>query len=265
MAVTGALVVLTAVNDGIFPLPLAAKPIEVLSFAQLKKVEPTAPVKLIAPVAAPLQTNWSSGFTTVGIGFTVMVKYRIGPGQPFATGVTVMKPDCGIMPLLTGIKEGISPVPLAGRPMEGLLFVQLKLVPATAPVKLTAVVAVPGQNVWFAGCTTSGVGFTLIVNVLTMPWQGPPLVGVTVMVAVMGVLPVLTAAKKGISPEPLAGKPMDGLLLVQLKVVPLNVSINVTGLVVVPLHTTWFTGGTVMSGEGFTVILNESGVPVQVR
>jgi hypothetical protein len=128
-----------------------------------------------------------------------------------------------------------------------------------------AVLALPGQNVWFDGCTTSGVGFTLMVNVRTMPRHIPPFVGVTVMVAVMGVLPVLTAVKNGISPEPLAGKPIDGVLFVQLKVVPFNVCVNVTGLVVLPLHTTWFTGGTVISGEGFTVILNESGVVAQVR
>ncbi len=54
VAVTGALVVLTAVNDGISPVPFAARPIEVLLFVQLKTVLVTVPVKFIVLVAAPL-------------------------------------------------------------------------------------------------------------------------------------------------------------------------------------------------------------------
>jgi hypothetical protein len=134
VAVTGALVVLMAVKEGIL-------------LVQKKLVAATAPVKFITFVAAPLQTVWLTGTNTVGTGFTVMVKNREVPWQPFATGVTVMKPDCGTLPVLTGLKEGILPVPLAARPIEGLLLVQLKVVPITAPVKLMALVALPTQTV----------------------------------------------------------------------------------------------------------------------
>jgi hypothetical protein len=43
---------------------------------------------------------------------------------------------------------------------------------------------------------------------------------VIVMVAETGTVPVLVAAKAGISPVPLAASPMDVLLLVQLNVLP---------------------------------------------
>ena len=54
VAVTGALVKLITVNTGIFPLPLAAKPIVVLLFVQLKVVPLTAPEKATRFVEAPL-------------------------------------------------------------------------------------------------------------------------------------------------------------------------------------------------------------------
>lgn len=54
VAVTGTLVVLTAVNDGISPLPVAANPIDGSLLLQVKLVPLTAPVKFIALVAAPL-------------------------------------------------------------------------------------------------------------------------------------------------------------------------------------------------------------------
>ena len=64
-----------------------------------------------------------------------------------------------------------------------------------------------------------GIGFTVIVNVLDVPVQVKPAlvnVGVTVIVAVTGVLPVLTAVKLAIFPVPLAANPMDDAVLVQL-------------------------------------------------
>ena len=66
---------------------------------------------------------------------------------------------------------------------------------------------------------TVGVGLTVIVNVIGVPVHvTPPLVyeGVTVIVAVTGVVPVLVAVKLEILPEPLAARPIDGKLLVQL-------------------------------------------------
>jgi hypothetical protein len=141
VAVTGALVVLIAVNDGIFPLPLAAKPIAVLLFIQIKAVPLTAPVKLMALVAVALQTAWLAGSATLGVGLTVMVKLCTAPGHPFAAGVTIIVAVTGALVRLMAVKDGIFPVPPDAKPMEVLLFVQVKLVPITAPVKLTALVA----------------------------------------------------------------------------------------------------------------------------
>ena len=66
---------------------------------------------------------------------------------------------------------------------------------------------------------TVGVGLTVMVNVLGVPVHVTPALvkrGVTVMVAVMGVLPVLVAGKAAMFPVPLAASPIAGLLLVQL-------------------------------------------------
>ncbi|MBL0119838.1 MAG: hypothetical protein IPP89_12850 [Saprospiraceae bacterium] len=54
----------------------------------------------------------------------------------------------GTVPVFTAVKAGILPVPLAERPMAGLLLVQLYAVLATGPVKLTASVLLPLHNVW---------------------------------------------------------------------------------------------------------------------
>jgi len=50
VAVTAELLVFVAVNDGMFPVPLAAKPIEVVLLIQLKTVPGTAPLKDTAVV-----------------------------------------------------------------------------------------------------------------------------------------------------------------------------------------------------------------------
>ena len=58
-------------NDAILPVPLAARPIEVLLFVQLYTVPGTKPVKLTAAVGKPLHTTWLATGFTVGVGFTV--------------------------------------------------------------------------------------------------------------------------------------------------------------------------------------------------
>lgn len=66
---------------------------------------------------------------------------------------------------------------------------------------------------------TFPVGLTVMVNVLDVPTQLTlPLVkvGVTVIVAVTGALVALVATKEAILPEPVAARPMDGVLLTQL-------------------------------------------------
>lgn len=82
--------------------------------------------------------------------------------------------------------------------------------------KLIVVIASPEQMVWVAReALTCGVGLTVMVNVLATPVQ-PFAEGVTVMVAVTGVFPVLIPANAAMFPVPLAASPMEGVLLVQL-------------------------------------------------
>jgi len=140
------------------------------------------------------------------------------------------------------------------------------VVPATLPVKLTAAVPDPLQSNWLAGWLTLAVGFTVIVNVLLGPLQLiPPLVnvGVTVMVAVTGVLVALTAVNDGIVLLPDAPKPMLVLLLVQLYTVPATGPAIVTAAVADPAHTAWL-AIVFTAGVGFTVIVKVIAVPVQV-
>ena len=91
--------------------------------------------------------------------------------------------------------------------------------PATAPLKVTAVVLAPLQSTWLATASTVGVGFTVMVKVIGVPVQVTPALvysGVTVTVATTGALVLLVATKLPILPAPLAASPMDGVSLVQL-------------------------------------------------
>lgn len=76
---------------------------------------------------------------------------------------------------------------------------------------------------------------------------------------------MLMALNDKISPVPAAGKPIDGVLLVQLytAVPPLTGVVKLILAVGAPLHTTWFATGLTIGG-GLTVIVNVNGVPLQV-
>lgn len=74
VATTGVLPVLIAVKLGILPVPLAASPIDGALLVQLNTVPGTVLLKLTAAVAAPAHNDWSAGWLTSGVGFTVMVK-----------------------------------------------------------------------------------------------------------------------------------------------------------------------------------------------
>ena len=82
----------------------------------------------------------------------------------------------------------------------------------------------PGQTLSFPVIEQDGDGFTVIVNVFGVPGHTvAPLVltGVTVIVAVTGVVPLFTATKAGMigvptGAEPLAANPIDVLLFTQL-------------------------------------------------
>ena len=62
-------------------------------------------------------------------------------------------------------------------------------------------------------------------------------VGVMLMLAITGVVPVLEAIKPGIFPAPLAARPIVGLLLVHEKVVPLPTGlVTMVGFTPMPLQ-----------------------------
>ena len=81
---------------------------------------------------------------------------------------------CTTAVAFVAVKLAILPVPLAARPMLVLVLVQLYTVPATAPVKFTAVVLDPLHNTCGNTAFTVGIGFTVMVNVTGVPVQVPP-------------------------------------------------------------------------------------------
>lgn len=113
------------------------------------------------------------------------------------------------------VNDPMLPEPLAARPIEGPLFVQLLVVPATELLKLTAVVAVLLHTLWLPTAATSGVGLTVIVNICAAPEQLFA-DGVTLIVATLIALVVLVAVNAAILPEPDAARPIEASLFVQL-------------------------------------------------
>ena len=266
VAVTGLIVGLTVTNDGMLPIPLAPRPIVVLLFVQVYTVPATAPLIVTAAVEAPAHKVWFAIAFTDGVGFTVIVKLTAVPPQPVDDGVTVMVAVIGAVVLLVAVKLAMLPVPDAASPMAVLLLVQLYVEPGGNPLNTTADVDAPLHSIWLAGWLTTAVGFTVIVKLLVGPLQlMPPLVnvGVIVIVAVCGVVPVLIATNDGIVAVPLAASPMLVLLFVQLYTVPATGPVIVTAAVAVALHTVWLAIA-FTDGVGFTVIVNVMAVPVQV-
>ena len=93
----------------------------------------------------------------------------------------------------------------------------------------------------------TGVGLTVMVNVFDVPIQlagGFDNVGVTIIVATTGAVPVLVAVKERISPEPEAGIPIPGWSFVHEYVVVPIVLVVVKRISVVAssLQCTWSPG-----------------------
>jgi hypothetical protein len=145
---------LEVINVGIFPVPDAAKPIEVLEFVQLYVVNPTElAVEKDTLVESPLQTTCEFGRFTWATGLTVTVYVFEGPVQIIPAlskdGVTVIVDTKGAVPVFVAIKAGTSPVPLLMfKPVDKLslvhvyvvvptVFEVLKLVPDTEPPSQT--------------------------------------------------------------------------------------------------------------------------------
>lgn len=168
VATAGALPVLVVAKEGMFPVPLAPSPIDVLLFDHEYVVDP--PVlsveKLTASVAAPTHLTWSAGSSTCPEGLTVMVKVWAVPAHPSNAGVTVIVAVTGALVLFVAVNDGILPVPDAPSPIDVLLFDHEKTEepPVLEVVKFTAAVAAPLHLVWSAGSFTCPDGLTVMVN-----------------------------------------------------------------------------------------------------
>ncbi|MBV6484103.1 MAG: hypothetical protein KFKLKKLM_00587 [Flavobacteriales bacterium] len=79
-----------------------------------------------------------------------------------AVGVTVMFAVIGAVVVLVAVKEAISPVPFAAKPIVVLSFVQSKVAPVVGLVKFVAETVAASQTMVSVGTTTVGVGFTVI-------------------------------------------------------------------------------------------------------
>ena len=91
--------------------------------------------------------------------------------------------------------------------------------PVTGLLKATAEAGELVHKTWLGIEFMVAVGLTVIVNVCGMPLHdSPPFekVGVTVMVAVTGAVPLFFAVKEAIFPLPVAANPIVALLFVQL-------------------------------------------------
>ena len=105
-------------------------------------------------------------------GLTVIVKV-IGVllhGPVTELPVAVMVAITGLVPVFTGVKEAILPVPLSGKPIPGVSLTQLKVF--AVPVKLIAAVAAPLARTWLD--TAFIVGNTFTVQVTATFWLTAP-------------------------------------------------------------------------------------------
>jgi hypothetical protein len=123
VATTGSALVLTAVNEGIFPVPLAATPIPEALFVHAKVVPATGLVKAIAATLSPLHLTASATATTVDVGLTVILKVIGVPVQPFSEGVTTIVETIGAVPALIAVNDGMLPVPAEPNPIPVALLV----------------------------------------------------------------------------------------------------------------------------------------------
>ncbi len=182
---------------------------------------------------------------------TLMINVTGIPVQPPALGVTVIVPVCTVA-ALAALKLRF-PLPEAGKPIAGLLFVQLKVGPPV-PEKPTLTASL-AQTVTSAGSITVGSGLTVIVNVSAGPGQAPP--GVTVIVPVWVV--ATPAALKFRLPVPEAPRPIAGLLLVHEKEGALPVNMTLIGSPAQAVSS----AGWLTEVAGLMVIVKVLGVPGQ--
>ncbi len=87
-----------------------------------------------------------------------MVKVETVPVHPLAAGVMLIVPEIGVFVAFVAVNEGTVPLPLAANPINVLLFVHVKVVPATGPESVVIGTTTPVQEVLFAMLLTIGVG-----------------------------------------------------------------------------------------------------------
>ena len=83
VAKTGVVPGFDTTNAGMFPVPVAARPMPVPELTQVYVVVPPVlfVIKMTGIVRAPVHNTWSGGSVTWPVGFTVMVKVWGWPGQ----------------------------------------------------------------------------------------------------------------------------------------------------------------------------------------
>lgn len=118
------------------PLPVAGIPVAVLLFVQLNVAVGIEPVNSAA-IGSPAQSTWVGTALTVGWRPILMLNVSGLPGQAPKAGCTTTTADWAfpVGDWVVNVKPAV--VPLAARPMSGLLLVHAYCVPV-GPLKFTA-------------------------------------------------------------------------------------------------------------------------------
>jgi hypothetical protein len=137
---------LTSVSFG-FPVPAPVPLLIPMTAARVQaKVVPDVALVGLYENGVLLQMEGGvSVLVRVGVGFTMIVNDNGVPTHPLAVGVTMTVATTGAVPLLAAVNDGIFPAPLAVSPIDGVLFIQVKVVPVIGPLNVIAVVTVPLQ------------------------------------------------------------------------------------------------------------------------
>ena len=217
VAVTSALLLLLAMNAGIGPEPEVPKPI-LADDVQSNEAPAEELVKLMegADVSSQYE-RFEMGLTVALVGLTVTLNDCAGPGHPLRLGVTVTVEVTEDVPGLVAVKAGIEPDPEFPNPTLAEL-VQVKVVPAVGLLKLILAPAAPLHKLTDEMLLTVATGRTVTSNEEANPTH-PLTEGTTLTLAVTFEVPLLTAVKLGIFPEPDVPKPML-VELVQKNVAP---------------------------------------------
>ena len=128
--VIGPLEVLVAVKEGIFPVPLAPKPIAVLLLTQVKVVPGTVEFRLKAGTVFPSHGAIFEIAFTLGFGKTTirMLVSFVHRAAELNTLAVTLATRLSVVVLLA-VNAIVAPEPLAGSPMAVLSFVHENVLP----------------------------------------------------------------------------------------------------------------------------------------